>query len=513
MKLNRAQEMAVTKSGKNILVSAGAGTGKTRVLVERFLHFVLTGEALVTEILALTFTEKAAAEMKGRIYERFKERGLFQERRQLESAAISTLHSFAARILREHPLEAAVAPDFRVIEAEEADFMCEQAMESVFEEHCRKGTGIFDLIRVYGENAVRAGVSTIYREARHEGSTVAEFLAKAKKQDAPLSPVSLLLEAGESALAEEWQRFEVLENWDWPAVEDYKLWIKGLTKRKSPWPEIKIRVKQFLAWKLDQMMPRWMDGMAALSTAFEASYERAKQEKSVLDFDDLEIKAALLFRQKTEVSERIREVYQTQYRHILVDEFQDTSPLQLELIEALSKGDNLFLVGDYKQSIYAFRGAEPELFHTKEKAYAEFEGGVKISLLENYRTVPDVLDWINRFFENLWAEDGYAFEGLLPGVDAAAKPGEISILAVEAAKGEEKSHARLREAEMIAARICELNASGCPYGEMAVLFEAMTDAPLYEYALKKAGIPYFSVSSRGFYQQAEVRDMMSLLSF
>jgi len=513
MKLNKAQELAVRASGKNILVSAGAGTGKTRVLVERFLHFVLSGEALVTEILALTFTEKAAAEMKSRIFERFKDLGRFQERRQLESAAISTLHSFAARILREHPLEAAVAPDFRVIEAEEADFMCEQALEKVFEEHCRKGTGIFELMRVYGENAVREGVFTIYREARHEGRLVSDFLAQVKLLDPPLSPVPLLLEAGEAALAEEWQRFEVLANWDWPAVEDYKLWTKGLTKRKSPWPEIKIRVKQFLAWKLDQMMPRWMEGMAALTTAFETAYENAKQEKGLLDFDDLEIKAALLFRQKTEVSERIREVYQTQYRHILVDEFQDTSPLQLELIEALSKGDNLFLVGDYKQSIYAFRGAEPELFHAKETAYAKSQEGVRIPLLENYRTVPEVLTWINRFFENLWQEDGYPFEGLEAGEGVPSKPGEIALLAVEAAKGEDKSHARLREAEMIAARICELNAEGCAYGDMAVLFEAMTDAPLYEYALKKAGIPYFSVSSRGFYQQAEVRDMMSLLSF
>ncbi len=545
MKLNRAQELAVKASGKNILVSAGAGTGKTRVLVERFLHFVLNEKVLVTEILALTFTDKAAAEMKSRIFKRFKDLGRFEERRQLESAAISTLHAFAARLLREHPLEAGVAPDFRVIEAEESDFMQEQALEQIFEEHCRKGTGIFEFMRVYGEPAVRAGIFAVYREARHAGQRVCEFAhaefpsplwgegqdegkanaiapsprpspggrgSDSHAEFIPQSPVPLLNEIEELELAREWQRFEVFENWDWQAVEDYKAWLKGLTKRKSPWPEIKTRAKQFLAWKLEALTTPWKESLLALAAAFETRYETAKQEEGLLDFDDLEIRATGLFKQKTEASERIRKVYRKQYRHILVDEFQDTSPLQYELIQFLAGGDNLFFVGDYKQSIYAFRGAEPALFQATQKAYEQSENGVCIPLIENYRSVPDVLNWINRFFENLWREDIFNFETLEASVPGP-KPGEIGLIAVTARKGEEKSHARLREAEAIAAKIHGLHDEGRAYGEIAILFEAMTDAPLYEYALKKSGIPYFSVSSRGFYQQPEIRDMMSLLSF
>ncbi|MCM8776342.1 MAG: UvrD-helicase domain-containing protein, partial [Candidatus Omnitrophica bacterium] len=123
MELSKAQKLITEAFGKNILVSAGAGTGKTRVLVERFINLVTNGQALVTEILALTFTEKAATEMKSRIRDRFKELGLEAARRDLELAYISTIHAFASRVLREHPIEACVDPDFKVLEAEEADLM------------------------------------------------------------------------------------------------------------------------------------------------------------------------------------------------------------------------------------------------------------------------------------------------------------------------------------------------------------------------------------------------------
>lgn len=515
MKLNPSQQQAVQAAGQNVLVSAGAGTGKTRVLVERFLDLVLNRKVLVTEILALTFTDKAAAEMKSRIFRRFKEKNCFEERRQLESAAISTLHAFAARILREHPLEAGIAPDFRVIEAEEADFMKEQALLSVFEAHCHKGTGIFDLMRTYGETVVREGLLAIFRAARHGGQSIEEFLQSQPSKESlppPPSPKALLKEVGEDSLVEEWLRFETLENWDWAALEDFKAWLKGMTKRKAPWPEIKLRLKAFLAWKLEAFTGLWRDNLKALALAFEAAYETAKAEEGFLDFDDLEMRATGLFRQKTEASERIRELYRQQYKHILVDEFQDTSPLQMALVEFLAGKDNLFLVGDYKQSIYAFRGAEPGLFLAKETAYQTQKEGLRISLLENYRTVPGLLNWVNRFFERLWEEDAFRFEALQPDPQNT-RPGEIRRICIEAREGEDKSHMRLREAERIAAQMKALHDTGYAYGDMAMLFEAMTDAPIYEYALKKAAIPYFSVSSRGFYQQPEVRDMMSLLSF
>jgi ATP-dependent helicase/nuclease subunit A len=178
MELTKTQQLAVKATGKNILVSAGAGTGKTRVLVERFLHFVTTGQVPVTEILALTFTEKAANEMKSRIQTRLAELGLELARRELESAYISTIHAFAARLLREHPVEAGVDPDFRVIEAEESDLLKEQALDEVIETHCEGASDAFELLRVYGEPAIRGGLVKVLGAARQEGKTLAEFFKR-----------------------------------------------------------------------------------------------------------------------------------------------------------------------------------------------------------------------------------------------------------------------------------------------------------------------------------------------
>ncbi len=535
MKLTDAQQEAVLDSGGNLLVSAGAGTGKTRVLVERFLHLVISGKAPVTEILALTYTDKAAAEMKSRILGRLQELGRLSDRRKLESASISTIHAFAAKILREHPLEAGVAPDFRVIESEETDFFKEQALDSVLEIHCKKGTGIFDLLRSYGEPVIRAGLLEILDQSRHKGKTVREFIEAAAPVEAPPSPQAvktssfdgasctnslelvrtLFQDAGDAECLREWQRFETSEPWDWAAIEAYKAWRKTFTRKsKSPWLEIRKLTEAFLGWKLETLAQPWREAVASLACAFEETYENLKKEEGVLDFDDLQIRVVRLFDSASEVAERIRQVYRSQYQAILVDEFQDTSPLQLRLVEQLSRGDNLFLVGDYKQSIYAFRGAEPELFHYKEREYADPASGKRIPLLENFRTVPAVLNWINLFFEKLWREDGWNLETLKAGSESKVE-GKVSVLAIPLARGEDKDYARMREADGIAAEIKALynEGKGCRYGDIAILFEAMSDAAIYEYALKKAGIPYFSVSSRGFYQQPEIRDMISVLSF
>ena len=150
MKLTKTQALAAQTFGRDILVSAGAGAGKTRVLVERFLHAVTTGKALVTEILALTFTEKAANEMKSRIMRRLTALGMHGARRDLESAYISTIHSFASRFLKEHPVEAGVHPDFTVIENEEIFLLEERALEEAVESGCTKGSGAFELLKMYG---------------------------------------------------------------------------------------------------------------------------------------------------------------------------------------------------------------------------------------------------------------------------------------------------------------------------------------------------------------------------
>jgi ATP-dependent helicase/nuclease subunit A len=528
-RLAGTREQAVKVSDRNILVSAGAGTGKTSVLVERFLHFVANAQVPVTDILALTFTEKAAYEMKSRVYKGLTKLKLETARRDLESAWISTIHAFAARVLREHPLEAGVDPDFRVLESEESDYLKIQSAGAALDRLCEKGNESFELLKIYGENDIVDGMIRVLETARLEGKSLNEFFEKNRTSSAKtLSPdeevrraVLLFEELGETQLAKEIGDFQRAGDWDWRRVEAYHEWTSSFSRKRgkkgqeAAWQELKkVLCPAFLAKKLDELAEPWGKRFEQLAVTFEEIYEYEKKEKNFLDFDDLQIRALRLFKKEDPVHQKLRKRYQSRFRQILVDEFQDTNYLQMELIRLLSTGSNLFLVGDYKQSIYAFRGAEPRLFLDKERAYESSGEGLRIPLNVNYRSQPKVLSFINSLFERLWNEDDFHYEKLEPGVAAIQESGKaVELLVTDAEEGEGLDSARMREAAQIAERILELHGEGVAFGDMAVLFQAMNSIGIYEHALKAAGVPYFAVAGRGFYHQPEIRDMVSFLSF
>jgi len=537
----KAQQLAIQLTDKNVLVSAGAGTGKTHVLVERFLHLITEGRAIVSEILTLTYTEKAANEMKGRILERLEVLGLEQERRALEGAYISTIHAFAARILKEHPLESGVDPHFRVVHEEEADFLVEQALDQALDALCAPGNDegfisprtfpcwfnekpagndVFQLLKTYGEPKIRQGLRRLLEVSRHEGRTLSEFFQVSRERLAAHQPESILplleqLDAKEEA--EAFRRYAARTNWGWPLIQEFQEWCRHFSKRggkknKDDWKKIKQGCDAWLSAKLEPLAEAWRATLEPLALAFEQHYERLKAERGFLDFDDLQMKAVRLFRGEDPLRRRLREHYRRHFRYLMIDEFQDTNPLQLELIELLASGENLFLVGDYKQSIYRFRGAEADLFLAKKENWQKTKEGVCIEMMENFRTAEPVLSFINQFFEILWQEDGFAFDGLLPKVETLPIAG-TEILLVEREEDEDLDLARMREAEQMADRLQELNGEGVAFGDMAVLFSAMRDIGLYENALKQRGIPYFAVSGRGFYHQSEIQDVLQYLAF
>lgn len=517
MNLTDTQKKAATTTDRNVIVSAGAGTGKTSVLVERFLHLVTEGKTPVTEILALTYTEKAANEMKKRIMDRLDKLGHERARRELESAYISTIHAFAARLLREHPFEAGVDPDFRVIESEESDLLKELALDEVLEKQCEKGNELFELLMTYSENGIREAVLKLYEGARHDGRSLSDFFSL-RLELPPVPDLKALFEqAGEKEFAAEFSNFEKNTAWTWQAAEDFRVWKKEgkfSYKKKPGWKEIRNGLDVFLADRLEQLALTWKARLESLALSFEETYELKKKEKGALDFEDLQRRALSLFKNPSKISSKLLERYRGKFRQVMVDEFQDTNPLQLELIEMLSNGKNLFFVGDYKQSIYSFRGAEPALFLAKEKEYGDPEKGMRIALSENFRSAAPVLDFINRFFEHLWREEAVKFEGLKASAETKGEP-QVEIMRVSKEDEESMDLARMREADLIADRMIELYAggNGVPYGDMAVLFQVMTDIGIYEQALKRRGIPYYSVAGTGFYHQPEIRDMVSFLSF
>ncbi len=531
MKLTKIQKLIVESKGKNILVSAGAGTGKTRVLVERFLSLVKTQGVLVNEILALTFTDKAAMEMKSRILAGLKALHLEAARRELESAYISTIHAFAARVLREHPIEAEVDPDFSVIEPEEAEAMKESALDTAIESGCAAGDGTFELLKTYEEHVIRQGVLKIFGAARNQGQPLGTFFTQTKNRLAGIGfregdlLASLFEQTGEEEFALAWKRFAAQPLMDWKPIEDFREWSRNFNRRggkkdKALWKDIARLSRKFLGSQLDLLAQSEREKFETLALSFEALYEAAKKERRFLDFDDLQSRVLDLFRRETSPNRKLRERYQRQFKHVMMDELQDTNPLQVQLVELLSSEGNQFYVGDFRQSIYGFRGTSPEHFLAKKREYeSNEEKGVCVFLPENFRTEPPLLEFINTLFRKIWAEDGFQFEDLMPGIEASSPPPEkgaswVELLAVPLRTEEKESmnHARLREAAGIAERILRLRDAGVPYGDMVILFQAMTVSGIYEQALKGAGIPYFVVAGRGFYHQSEIRDMMSLLA-
>lgn len=555
MTLTKSQKNAVQAVGKNILVSAGAGTGKTRVLVERIFHLLRTQKAVIPELLVLTFTEKAALEIKTRLSKGFRKMSLVGPRRDLEKAAISTFHSFASRLLKEHPVEAGVDPDFRVIEAEQSALLQEEAMRGTIAKLYAEKNEAFEFLARYGEDAALTGILKVFTAARHEGKALPEFflenkkkeeaVCKKKEAELPRDAEALIAKLGEIDRAG-WERFHRNEKWDWGTFRDFREWsalYKG--KRKAGWKEWRAVLEDLAALRIGPLVAPWKEKFEQIALAFEAAYSAKKKEKGFLDFEDLQMKAVGLFRGEKPALRKLRERYQRQFKFILVDEFQDTNFLQMEFVERLSSGNNLFMVGDYKQSIYGFRGAEPAIFLEKEKLYGEGAEGERIFLAESFRSDPPVLDFINRFFQALWEEDSFPFEPLISSKvpeGSKAVPGPaVEMLVTELKENEDMPHspsgdlkvngtspgnpsgkekksqdmryARLCEARGIAARIRELHEKEkVPYGDVAVLFQAMTLSGIYEDALKSAGIPYFIVAGRGFYEQPEIQDMMSFLS-
>ncbi|MFA5168692.1 MAG: UvrD-helicase domain-containing protein [Candidatus Omnitrophota bacterium] len=527
MILTEAQKKAVQAVGKNILVSAGAGTGKTRVLVERILHLLRTQKATITELLVLTFTEKAANEIKTRLSGIFREWNLERPRRDLEKAAISTFHGFALRLLREHPVEAGVDPDFRVIETEQSELLKEEAMREVIAKLYDEKNGAFELLPVYGEGVARNGILKVFTAARHEGKNLREFFLENEKKEREVSAdrekeLSREAEALIAKLKEIdgrafWQFFNN-KKWDWGTFRTFREWSAFYAgKRKTGWKEWRMLLEDLAALRMELLAVPWKEKFKFLALTFEAAYSAKKKEKGFLDFDDLQTKIVELFRGEKPSFQKLRERYQREFKFILVDEFQDTNFLQMEFVELLSSGSNLFMVGDYKQSIYGFRGAEPGIFLAKEKLYGDGAKGERIFLSESFRNDPPVLDFVNRFFKTLWAEDGFPFEPLLfhhvSKDENAFQDSAVEVLVTRLKENEDMNCARLREARTIAARIRELHEKDkIPYGDMAVLFQAMTLSGIYENAFKSTGVPYFIVAGRGFYEQPEIQDVMSFLS-
>ncbi|HEU5277800.1 MAG TPA: UvrD-helicase domain-containing protein [Gaiellaceae bacterium] len=510
MNLNPEQLRAVAARGL-VFVSAGAGTGKTRVLVERFARAVCDEGMDIDSILVITYTEKAAGELRSRIRAGLVERGRSDLARELDGAWISTIHGFCHRLLRSHPFAAGVDPRFRVLDESQGRVLRGEAFEAALTAFCSNDDPArLRLLAVYGAAGLRRMLTGVYETLRSAGRELVLELGErpslaARVEELREAARCLAEDTGSGDAQRETAR-QALAYLDSDERADRLFDLSDLRlrgERAASYEEARRLVEQAA---LDELAAADRDLLQELLVGFAAAYQEAKDRESALDFEDLQLCARDLLREH----EAIREREQLRFRSIMVDEFQDTNRLQCELIDLLTGGGDheLFFVGDEFQSIYGFRHADVQVFRERR----EQAGDGVLPLTMNYRSRPEVLSVVNHLFH---ADFGDEFQPLTASGDfpdpVFGAPVELLVTDKSAYAGTDV-HWRRGEARAIARRIHDLIDTGAAApNEIVLLFAAGTDAEWYEEELRALGVATYRATGRGYFGQQQVVDLLSYL--
>jgi len=601
------QAPAVVARGQDVAVTAGAGAGKTRTLVARYLSLLVDGLPL-RSIVAITFTKKAAREMRNRVREEVRRylatpglaaqelvfwRDIYE---QLDAARIGTIHGLCAELLRHHPVEACtdqcrLDPRFDMLDEGQIALLQAQAVDAA--------------LAWAADNAETAHLFADFGE-RELGTTVARLLsrrldvadARAKLAVATgdlwlawlphlVGPLRAFLddpdvragfadlvtwrangtlaraEAAGDALAPDFR--ELLAHWDaieaaravgtrddWGTISRHLAPLRDNLKQKGakrnwtpadPKPVIKVlqvcydtQVKPVAGGGIDLDLDRRSAQVVvpALLRVFDSAltvYTSAKLTRRALDFDDLEAMALKLLQEHPDV----RGYWQGRVQALLVDEFQDTNGRQRDLLQALNgDAEKLFIVGDGKQSIYRFRGADVSVFREERRAMAG--RGLALELATSYRAHAALVASLNTLLRPVLGDQEdpgrpyvEPFAALQHYRTAPAAGLEPPYTELHLAVGSKSDGALDRAARILAARFADLVAGGdvavedrdeetgqpvdrpLNYGDIAILCRASSSFAAYEDALELAGVPYLTISGRGFYDRPEVRDLLNAL--
>jgi ATP-dependent exoDNAse (exonuclease V) beta subunit len=504
--MNPEQRAAVTATGE-VFVSAGAGTGKTTVLVERFVRAVCEQGLDVESILVITYTRKAAGELRARIRAALRERGRPDLARRLDGAWVSTIHGFCARLLRAHPFAVGIDPRFRELADDQAPALVAESFERALATFCAGGDPErLRLLATYGADGLRRKLTGVYETLRSAGrdltlelgtwATVGERLGElqeaARELLADPGATDKQQAAAAAALALDSKPEQLLD----------LAHLVAHGERADAFRAARDRLRQAA---LDELAAHDSEHLQALLDLFAAEYAEAKRRESVLDFEDLQ----LLVRDLLRDDPTIRELEQLRFRQIMVDEFQDTNSLQCDIVDLLRGGRpdaDLFFVGDEFQSIYGFRHADVAVFRARREAAAQ-----RLPLARNYRSRPEVLNAVNHLFAN-------EFDGYQPLACGGEFDDPVLGHPVELLVTDKRSYRaagvgwREAEAGAIARRVADLVRLGAADpGEIVLLFAAGTDAEVYERALRAEGLPTYRATGRGYFGQQQVVDLLAYL--
>jgi ATP-dependent exoDNAse (exonuclease V) beta subunit len=506
--LNEQQLAAAAATGE-VFVSAGAGTGKTAVLVERVVRAVCDRGLDVDSILVITYTRRAAGELRTRIRSALAERGRHDLARELDGAWISTIHGFCNRLLKAYPLAAGLDPRFRELDEAQASVLRSEAFGQALSEFLAGGDAQrLELLATYGSAGLRRMLTTVYETLRAAGRdldlAVAPRPELAERVEELRTAARLLAADPDATEAQCRAATELLDLLARDLRPDRLMDLAGYRARGDRAAAYGEALKAVEQAALDEAATRDRALLQELLTAFAAKYEEAKAHESALDFEDLQLEARDLLRARPEIRER----EQARFRTILVDEFQDTNRLQTEIVELLRTPETeLFFVGDEFQSIYGFRHADVQVFRERREAAETL-----LSLALNYRSRPEVLAAVNHLF-------GEHFGGEFQELAAASEfPDPVFGHPVELLVTDKASYKdspvqwRRGEARAVARRVRELvDARTATPGEIVLLFAAGTDAEWYEQELRREGLPTYRATGKGYFGQQQVVDMLMYL--
>lgn len=597
--LTPEQRSAIHTRDVSIALSAGAGCGKTFVLTQRFISHLdplvdtAAGETRLSQLIAITFTDAAAREMRDRIrkacYNQLAvakteaEESHWQRLlREIDSARVSTIHAFCAALLRNHAAAAGLDPLFRVLDQSDAQVLQLEVIDDELRQQLSDlNPKCLELAATYGLARLKQQISALigYRHDEHFAQWLEidaeemvsrwrrwyeqEAPALAVREIAAVAPVDVLLDLLRNVVPDAKKapfidaRANLLELLPRLARQEVSLKdvaeiresakVKGVCTAKD-WnsPEDYDTYKnacESLRKTIDKHLPKPFDPDAARQTAqlgldllhltndVARRYEERKREQGKLDFDDLLYETHRFLTDPR--NDKLRQELANELRLLLVDEFQDTDHLQARLVKVLcGKGfevGRLFFVGDFKQSIYRFRGAEPGVFR---ELRAEIHVRGRLPLTLNFRSQPGVIDFVNALFSQSLQIGDEPYEALRAHRKQATDGPSVEFLWTITPDKKNRGiagaslEARRLEAQAIARRLRALldgvgeampvvdkgtgKARRAGLGDIAILFRTLNDVQVYEEALREYDLDYYLVGGHAFYAQQEIYDILNL---
>lgn len=555
--ITKNQAIAIQRDCSRLTVKAGAGSGKTSVLVQRYLRLVIEEEISPLRILASTFTEKAAAEIKERIAIELNRAGKEEMIAELNAAPIGTLHAFCSRLIAPRTLSLGLDPGYQILDSDESRILQEECLSDILTRW--RGERREDLQRIIkqlhwsGEYGLRRGRTPTSRGFSRQFLDFVEAVrCGGAYSEEPFQPLDINPENNRERTQDLLFRLGALlaqpNTYPAKSLEKAQDTIHHLKKfllindvQNSEILEhiealgginltVSAGLKEALTLVKTDLYPLLMDQYYSadyeslriilndLYRDFRSHYWDKKRGMGVLDFLDLEEIALDILKGDS---------IDTGIDHIIIDETQDLNPTQWQLIDLLSRKATVFVVGDIQQSIYGFRHADVQLF---SKFISQMED--PIILERNFRSRSSVLHLVNTLFESRWEKtEGSGFVKLEAGYKYSQRDGdEVELLL---ASGEDREEAREAEASHLASRIYEI-VKGCNYTlesppqemrdqrevtlprlpqwrDVMVLVRSSRGFEYLERAFSRRNIPYVVSAGRGFWDAPEIADLLALL--